>query len=105
MPTARTGSLRAPLLGLSHPHSQPHLATLQNLPEDAEIVAWDEKLDRRRHGSLLQYGNKIAFSTDDLDSVLRRGDVDFAILCVPTDVAAEVACRVVAAGIHLMAEK
>jgi len=40
-----------------------------------------------------------------LEAVLSRGDLDFAILCVPTDVAAEIACRAAAAGIHLMAEK
>jgi len=105
MASARNASLKAALLGLSHPHSEPHLATLQNLPEVAEIVVWDEKLDRRRHRPLLQSASKISFCTDDLGSVLGRGDVDFAILCVPTDVAAGIACRVVAAGIHLMAEK
>ncbi len=101
----KRASLKAALLGLSHPHSTPHLATLQNLPEVGEIVAWDPAFDLRRHGALLANRAKVGLCTRDLGAVLGLGDIDFAILCVPTDVAADLACRVAASGIHLLAEK
>ncbi len=105
MAAARTASLKAALLGLSHPHTSPHLATLQNLPEVGEIVVWDPGYDPARHDHLLSDRRKVVECTDDLGALLRAGDIDFAILCVPTDIAAEVACQVVTAGVHLMAEK
>jgi len=105
MSASRRGSLKAALLGLSHPHSAPHLATLQNLPEVGEIVAWDGQYEAKRHGALLANRKKLTLCTDDLAAVLRRGDIDFAIVCVPTDDAAALTCRVLKAGIHVMAEK
>src|ERR1700733_9570311 len=105
MSAHRRGSLKAALIGLSHPHTIPHLATLENLPEVGEIVAWDDHFNPRRHGALLAASKKVALATGDLAAVLKRGDIDFAIVCVPTDVAADLTCRVLKAGIHVMAEK
>ena len=68
-------------------------------------MAWDERFDARKHGAVLGDRRKVTLATGDLKAVLKRGDIDFAIVCVPTDDAAALTCRVLAAGIHVMAEK
>jgi predicted dehydrogenase len=100
MPTGLT----AALLGITHPHALAHLQTLQALPEVEQIVLWDE--DAAAVDSALQtQGQKVAQVFTDLDALLGRGDLGFAIVCVPTDVSAAICLRALAAGLDLLAEK
>jgi len=96
--------MKAALLGLTHPHTEVLLTTLVNLPEITAVSLWDAdpaivvltELRRRP---------KVTFAGTDLDRILAQPDLDFAIVCVRADQAAEIASRVVAAGKHLVAEK
>jgi predicted dehydrogenase len=97
-------AITAALIGLTHPHALAHLRTLQALPEVAQILLWDED-DRALAAARQAQGQKVAQSYTDLDMLLARGDLSFAIVCVPTDVAPGVCLRSLAAGVHLLAEK
>ncbi len=96
--------MKAAILGLSHPHSALLLTTLENMPEITSVFLWDEDA-RLVAATSLARKPKVALTTADLDRVLGEADLKFAIVCVRHDRAAEIAHRVIAAGIHLMAEK
>src|SRR4051812_26396008 len=96
--------LKAALLGLNHPHSWLLLNTLENQPNISEIWVWGEN-ERMRKNPLLRGRRKIAGFTTHLDRLLARSDIDFAVVCVPTDMAAAVSTQVVSSGKHLLAEK
>ncbi len=97
-------SLKAALLGLGHPHSAAYLNTLNNLPEVSGIFLWDETRRPGVAGSLPR-SPKVELVTPDLDRLLARSDLDFAIVCARTDQAADIGRRVVEAGKHLLTEK
>jgi predicted dehydrogenase len=99
-----TNSLTAALLGLTHPHALAHLRTLQALPEVECILLWDED-DQALAAARHAHGQKIAQCYTDLDALLARGDVRFAIVCVPTEASPNVCLRALAAGVHLLSEK
>ena len=96
--------MRAALLGLSHPHTDVLLTTFENMPEITGVVLWDAdpllvantKLARRP---------KVTLTTADLDQALGHPELKFALVCVRNDQASTVAHRVIAAGVHLLAEK
>lgn len=96
--------MQAALLGLSHPHSALLLSTLENLPEIGSIHLWDEDpalVQRTQHAS----HPKVVSASAELDAILARPDLHFAIVCVRHDKAAALSHRVIAAGKHLLAEK
>jgi predicted dehydrogenase len=94
----------AAILGVTHPHALAHLRTLQALPEVAQIVLWDADAQALEQAHAAQ-PQKIAQVDTDLEMLLRRGDILFAIVCVPTDASPAVCERALAAGVHLLAEK
>lgn len=96
--------MKAALLGLTHPHAGVLLTTLENLPEITSVSLWDADAAVAAK-PLLPASRKATSATSDLASVLAQPDLVFAVVCVPTDQAAELAQRVLAAGKHLVAEK
>jgi predicted dehydrogenase len=96
--------IKAALLGIDHPHSALLLRTLQNLPEICGILIWQENV---RPSSLRKAdaGGKIETITRDLSVILQREDVDFVIVCVRHDLAADVATQAIAAGKPVLMEK
>ena len=95
-------TMKAALLGLTHPHASVLLATLDYLPEISAVCLWDPS-PVGTHPPLV--GRKVVQVTDDLNAVLDQTDLIFAVVAVPTDQAAAVEARVLAAGKHLLAEK
>lgn len=96
--------MRAALLGLSHPHTDILLTTFENMPEITGVVLWDQDPQLVAKTRLAQRP-KVVLTTDNLDQALGQPDLQFALVCVRNDQAAAVAQRVIAAGIHLLAEK
>lgn len=96
--------LNAVLVGLTHPHSEKHLCTLDNLPEIGEISLW-ENVPGAAQNPAFPKSRKVKRVSADLASLLARPEIDFAIVCVRTDEAAAIARQVLAAGKHLLAEK
>ncbi len=96
--------MKAALIGLEHPHALAHLATLQQLSEVDSIVLWGETEAAIRKATACQ-GFKVTAGYSDLDALLRDHDPFFAIVAVRNRQGPEVFGKVLAAGIHLMAEK
>lgn len=96
--------MRAALLGLSHPHTDILLTTFENMPEITSVVLWDGD-PRLVAKTKLAQRPKVTLTTADLDRALDQPDLCFALVCMRHDLAAAVAHRVIAAGIHLLAEK
>lgn len=96
--------MRAALLGLSHPHTDILLTTFENMPEITSVVLWDEDAALVATTKLAQRP-KVALTTADLDRALDQPGLQFALVCMRNDREAAVAQRVLAAGIHLLAEK
>jgi len=96
--------MKVALLGLTHPHAGILLATLDHLPEISAICLWDSDAAGAA-AQALPASRKVVQITADLAAVLAQTDLVFALVCVPTDQAAELARRVLAAGKHLLAEK
>jgi len=99
-----TTTIKAALLGLSHPHSLAHLRTLQALPEVGEIFLWDEDEAALAKAVQVQPA-KVTATTTNLDQVLDHDDLLFAIAAVRNDLGPDLFLRTLAAGKHLMAEK
>jgi predicted dehydrogenase len=96
--------MKAALLGLTHPHSRILLATLENLAEITAIVLWDaDPIIAARPA--FPASRKVTQITSDLYAVLAQPDLVFAIVCVRNDQATALSHLVLAAGIHLLAEK
>lgn len=96
--------MKAALVGLQHPHSLAHLGTLQTLPEVESIVICDESPEAVA-AALCQQGAKVAASYTSLDEMLRQEEAFFAIVAVRNDQGPRNFGAVMAAGMHLMAEK
>lgn len=96
--------LHGAILGLTHPHSGKHVSTLHNLAEVGTISLWENEPGAARDPSIPK-SRKVKFVSSDVDAVLSRPEIDFAIVSVRTDQAAALARRVLAAGKHLLAEK
>ncbi len=96
--------MKAALIGLEHPHSLAHLATLQQLPEVDSILLWGEShaaINQTMHGQ----GLRVEKAYSDLDEMLRQQDPFFAIVAVRNDKGPRMFEKVLSAGIHVMAEK
>lgn len=96
--------MRVALLGLSHPHSDILLTTFENMPEITSVVLWDADPVLAAKTKLAQRP-KVTLTTANLDQALSQPNLQFALVCVRHDLAADVAQRVIAAGIHLLSEK
>lgn len=96
--------MRVALLGLSHPHTDILLTTFENMPEIISVVLWDEDPLLVAKTKLAQRP-KVTLTTANLNQALDQPDLQFALVCVRQDRAASVAQRVIAAGVHLLAEK
>jgi predicted dehydrogenase len=81
-----------------------HLANYARLPRDlVEIRAICSKT--RESADALAQEARIAFATDDFDSLLTREDIDVVDLCVPPALHHEFAIRAADAGKHIILEK
>jgi predicted dehydrogenase len=81
-----------------------HLANYARLPRDlVEIRAICSKT--RESADALAQEARIAFVTDDFDSLLAREDIDVVDLCVPPALHHEFAIRAADAGKHIILEK
>ena len=96
--------MKAALLGIEHPHSLAHLATLQVLPEVDSIQLWDPDETVLSEARQAQ-GEKVEAVFTDLESLLEQDGLFFAIAALRNDLNPEVFIRVLEAGVHLMAEK
>jgi predicted dehydrogenase len=92
------------LLGCSHPHSRWHLTTLRLLPEVGSIWLWDPDADAAR-AAATEAGEKLAGTTDDLDALLGRGDLEFALVARRNDETPGTVARAARAGKHVLSEK
>ena len=102
--TVHMPPVKAALLGAEHPHSFAHLQTLQVLKEVDSVFLWDE--DESALAALQRSQvHKVEGVYTDLDALLARDDISFAIVCVRTDLEPNICLRVLAAGKHIMAEK
>ena len=96
--------MKAALLGIDHPHSLAHLATLQTLPEIDSILLWDESEDALARAQQTN-GDKIEATFTDLDALLAQDGLLFAIAALRNDLGSDIFVQVLEAGVHLMAEK
>ncbi len=81
-----------------------HLANYAKLPRD--LVAIRGVCSRTKEsGGALAREARIAFITDDYDSLLARDDIDVVDLCVPPALHHEFAIRAADAGKHIIMEK
>jgi predicted dehydrogenase len=81
-----------------------HLANYARLPRDlVEIRAICSRT--RESADALAQEARIAFVTDDFDSLLAREDIDVVDLCVPPALHHEFAIRAADAGKHIILEK
>jgi predicted dehydrogenase len=95
--------VKAALLGIKHPHSLAHLATLQQLPEVESILLWDE--DRPALVSAQAQADKVEAVYTDLATLLAQADLFFVIAALQTDRGPAIFKQVLSAGKHLLAEK
>ena len=91
------------LLGAGEPHFDAHLRTLQALPEIEGIAIWGTETALAA-GSWAREDKVTAVYTD-LDQLLAQEDIFLAVATIRTDTKPAVFARLLAAGIHLMAEK
>jgi len=96
--------MKAALLGVEHPHSLAHLATLQELPEVDSILLWDEDEAALARVQETQ-GDKVEATFTDLGALLAQDDLFFAIAALRNDLGPDIFVQILQAGIHLMAEK
>ncbi|NKB69476.1 MAG: hypothetical protein GKR89_20585 [Candidatus Latescibacteria bacterium] len=96
--------MKAALLGIEHPHSLAHLGTLQALPEIDGIVLWDPSRSALTAARQKQ-GDKIIDTTTDLNEILGRDDLFFAIAALRNDLGPDIFIRLLQGGLHLLAEK
>jgi predicted dehydrogenase len=92
------------LLGCRHPHSAWHLATLRLLPEVERVWLWDPEIEAAQ-GIAAEAGEKLAGVTEDLDALLGRAEVDFALVAQRNDETPATVLRAVRAGKHVLMEK
>ena len=96
--------MKAALLGIEHPHSLAHLGTLQTLPEIDGIVLWDQSRAALAAARDNQ-GDKIIAASTDLNDILARDDIFFAIAALRNDLGPDLFVRLLEGGLHLLAEK
>ena len=92
------------LLGCSHPHSRWHLSTLRLLPEIDGVWLWDPDASAADTISS-EAGHLLRGITDDLEALLQRDDVEFALIASRNDVTPELVIRASRAGKQILCEK
>lgn len=102
MRSLTSAPLKCALLGVGHPHSAALLATLKGMPEIGEVILWDADPAALRAA---QAPGQVNAAPADLEKILARADLHFAIVCAPADEGLALGLRVVAAGKHLLIEK
>ncbi len=96
--------MKAVLLSPGNAHFEAHLSTLQELPEVEGIFIWGE--DQASLASIQPSEEyKVESITTDLDTILGRDDIFFAIATLRTDLKPDIFIRILESGKHLMAEK
>lgn len=91
-------------LGITHPHSGPHLRTLELLDEVSDIVAWDEddealeRLKREDHP-------KLETGRSTFDQIMEREDVPIVVSLATNDRNPDWVIRAAKAGKHVLTEK
>lgn len=90
--------LRIAVVGTLHPHSTLYQELLLHMPQVEVAAVCDD-------GGAVVDGLREVPRYDSLDRLLPGGRFDAALVTVPDDQGAEVACRLVEAGKHLLADK
>lgn len=91
-------------LGVTHPHSGPHLRTLELLDEVSGIVAWDEddgeleRLKREDHP-------KLETTKATFEEIMAREDVPIVVSLATNDRNPDWVTRAAKAGKHVLTEK
>ena len=91
-------------LGVTHPHSGPHLRTLELLDEVAAVVPWDEdesaveRLKREDHP-------KLETGRSTFDQIMEREDVPIVVSLATNDRNPDWVIRAAKAGKHVLTEK
>ena len=96
--------IRAALFGVAHPHSRPHLRTLQHSSLVSDIVLYDEDpavLEQIRTA----HEEKIKAAYTDLDQLLQEEDLFLGIATFRNDLNADLCVRLAEAGVHILSEK
>ena len=96
--------MNAALLGAGEPHFDAHLRTLQVLPEIDSIYIWGDD-DDAMAALRADKPDKVDGLFSDLDELLARDDLFFAIATMRSDLKPAIFDRLLQAGIHLMGEK
>jgi predicted dehydrogenase len=91
------------MVGLSHPHSQMYLETLETLDEVAGVVMVDD--DRALAEATAERVAKSVGSSADLDAALARADVSHALVALPNDRTPAALVRAIEAGKGVFTEK
>ncbi len=92
------------LLGCQHPHSRWHLATLRLLPEVDRVWLWDPDL-AAAEALAMEAGQRLAGATDQLGSLLGRGDLQAVLVARRNDETPATILSALEAGKHVLSEK
>lgn len=91
-------------LGVAHPHSGPHLRTLELLDEVAAVVPWDEDesaVERLRSESR----PKLETAGATFDQIMEREDIPIVVSLATNDRNPDWVIRAAKAGKHVLTEK
>lgn len=95
-------ALTVGMVGLTHPHSRPHLQTLHALDEVERVLVWDDDT-AAREACLGQWPKAVAAA--DLDVLLDGGEAAAVVVALPNREAPAVLLRAAQAGKPVLAEK
>ncbi len=87
------------LVGLSHPHSEMYLETLEALDDVVGIILVDDD------GAVQAHAAKVIARYDDLDTALQRADLTHVLVALPNDRTPAALAAVVEAGKAVFTEK
>ncbi len=94
----------AAILGLTHPHAQLHLRSLQECERVSRVVLWDPDAAPAKTFAG-DNDRKIAGSYTDLAALLEKERPLFAFATMRNDLNAEVCVQALRAGVHVLSEK
>ncbi len=96
--------VKAGFLGVTHPHSGPHLRTLELLDEVVSVVPWDEDesaLERLRNDA----HPKLEAAGASFDQIMEREDIPVVVSLATNDRNPDWVIRAAQAGKHVLTEK
>ncbi|MDA0747395.1 MAG: Gfo/Idh/MocA family oxidoreductase [bacterium] len=96
--------LKVALFGLTHPHSRPHLKSLQLSPLVSSIVLYDEDPEVLEKVKV-DFSEKIDAVYDDLERLLAEETIDAGIADFHNHLNADLCLKLFANGIHVLSEK